>query len=217
MSHVRPPASKLLAGNLRFQQWFRDDRETFAKLVSKQEPRAFYVGCSDSRVVPNFILDAAPGDVFVARNVGGIVPPPDHPLAVSIGAALEFAVNSLGVSEIILCGHDDCGALKGIVKGDIDLASNLGIWLSHGAESLAKSDRATLPMARLVERFVEAQYRNLLEFELVERALALGRVTVHAWVYDPATGRIRARAADGLFHEVIGEPPSREGEREAAE
>ena len=206
---LRPPASKLLDGNLRFQQWFRDDRETFAKLVSKQEPRAFYVGCSDSRVVPNFILDAAPGEVFVARNVGGIVPPPNDPLGISIGAALEFAVNSLGVSEIIVCGHDDCGALKGIVGGNIDLDSNLGRWLSRGAASLAPID-PDVTMPRLVERFVQAQYRNLLSFDLVERAIASGRITAHAWVYDPATGRIRAMASDGVFHDVIGEAPPRD-------
>jgi len=201
----RPPASKLLEGNLRFQKWFREDRETFAKLVSKQEPRAFYVGCSDSRVVPNFILDAAPGEVFVARNVGGIVPPPHDPLGMSIGAALEFAIENLGVTEVVVCGHDDCGALKGIVAGKVALHSNLGYWLKRGAESLKSlGDLSTIPMRRLVEQFVQQQHQHLLEFDLVQRAIADKRVTVHGWVYDGSTGRIRAMAPDGVFHEVIG-------------
>ncbi len=209
---LRPPASKLLQGNLRFQKWFQEDRETFAKLVSKQEPRAFYVGCSDSRVVPNFILDAAPGEVFVARNVGGIVPPPHDPLGMSIGAALEFAVDSLGVQEIIVCGHDDCGALKAIAAGKVELKSNLGYWLKRGAESLRDLDVKTIAPRKLVEKFVEAQYHHLLEFELVQRALAEGRITVHGWVYDGSTGRIRAMSPDGIFHEVIGtddQPPGK--------
>jgi carbonic anhydrase len=210
---LRPPASKLLEGNLRFQKWFQEDRETFAKLVSKQEPRAFYVGCSDSRVVPNFILDAAPGEVFVARNVGGIVPPPHDPLGMSIGAALEFAVDNLGVQEIIVCGHDDCGALKAIAAGKVELKTNLGYWLKRGAESLRDVDVATVHPRLLVERFVEAQYHHLLEFDVVQKALAEGRISVHGWVYDGSSGRIRAMSADGVFHEVIGgesaEPPAR--------
>jgi carbonic anhydrase len=202
----RPPASKLLDGNLRFQQWFREDRETFAKLVLRQDPRAFYVGCSDSRVVPNFILDAAPGEVFVARNVGGIVPPPHDPLGMSIGAALEFAVDGLGVEEIIVCGHDDCGALKGIVAGKIELQTNLGYWLKRGAESVKPlGDLKAIPMPRLVEHFVRAQFEHLREFDLVRRAIDRG-VTLHAWVYDPGTGRIRAMSEDGIFHEIMGDP-----------
>lgn len=200
----RPPASKLLEGNVRFQKWFQEDRETFAKLVSKQEPRAFYVGCSDSRVVPNFILDAAPGEVFVARNVGGIIPPPHDPLGMSIGAALEFSVESLGVQEIIVCGHDDCGALKGIAAGKVELKTNLGMWLKRGAESLRDVDIKALPMRTLVERFVEAQYRHLLEFDIVQKGLSEGRLTIHAWVYDGSSGRIRAMAPGGTFHEVLG-------------
>ena len=203
---ARPPASKLLEGNLRFQKWFQEDRETFAKLVSKQESRAFYVGCSDSRVVPNFILDAAPGEVFVARNVGGIVPPPHDPLGMSIGAALEFAIESLGVQEVVVCGHDDCGALKGIVAGKVELHSNLGYWLKRGAESVkGLGDLKYIPMRRLVEQFVESQYQHLLEFDVVQRALADKRIVVHGWVYDGSTGRIRAMAPDGVFHEVMGE------------
>jgi len=203
---LRPPASKLLEGNVRFQRWFREDRETFAKLVSKQEPRAFYVGCSDSRVVPNFILDAAPGEVFVARNVGGIVPPPHDPLGMSIGAALEFAIENLGVQEVVVCGHDDCGALKGIVAGKVALDSNLGYWLKRGAESLKPlGELGEIPIRRLVELFVQQQHQHLLEFDVVQRALADKRVVVHSWVYDGSTGRIRAMAPDGVFHEVIGD------------
>lgn len=202
----RPPASKLLEGNLRFQKWFQEDRETFAKLVAKQQPRAFYVGCSDSRVVPNFILDAPPGEVFVARNVGGIIPPPHDPLGMSIGAALEFAIESLGVAEVVVCGHDDCGALKGIVAGKVALDSNLGYWLKRGAESLKPlGDLSVIPVRRLVELFVQQQYEHLLEFDVVKQAIKDKRVVVHGWVYDGATGRIRAMAPDGVFHEVIGE------------
>jgi carbonic anhydrase len=213
-----PPASKLLDGNLRFQKWFQEDRETFAKLVSKQQPLAFYVGCSDSRVVPNFILDAAPGEVFVARNVGGMVPPPHDPLGMSIGAALEFAIESLGVAEVVVCGHDDCGALKAITAGQVELKTNLGYWLKRGADSVKPlGDLKAIPPRRLVEKFIEAQYRNLLEFEVVVRALEEKRIVVHAWVYDGASGRIRARAEDGVFHEIIGGEGARLSTSVAAE
>lgn len=202
--HNRPPASQLLQGNVRFQRWFQEDRETFARLVSKQEPRAFYVGCSDSRVVPNFILDAPPGEVFVARNVGAIVPPPRDPLGMSIGAALEFAIDHLKVPEVIVCGHDCCGALQGIISGKVDLKSNLGFWLERGLYSVRSfGELSAIPIRELVERFVAVQLSNLLEFDVVKRAMDEGRLVAHAWVYDPASGRIRAMAPDGRFHELM--------------
>lgn len=196
--------STLLQGNVRFQRWFQEDRETFARLVARQEPRAFYIGCSDSRVVPNFILDAPPGEVFVARNVGAIVPPPRDPLGTATGAALEFAIDHLGVREVIVCAHDHCGALRGIVEGRVDLKSNLGYWLERGLYSLRElGDLSAIPPRELTERFAARQLQNLLEFEVLGRAITEGRVVAHAWVYDPATGRIRAQGEDGGFHETV--------------
>ncbi len=203
MATMRPPHSNLLLGNLRFQKRFQEERETFVKLVAGQQPRALYIGCADSRVVPNFIVDAGPGEVFVARNVGAIVAPPSDPLGMSIGAALEFAIESLQVPEVIVCGHDHCGALKAIAGGNVDLKSNLGFWLRRGLDSVKDlGDLSSIALPRLVERFVQAQYSNLLEYEVVARAVEQRRIVTHAWVYDPATGRIRAMAADGSFHEL---------------
>jgi carbonic anhydrase len=109
----------------------------------------------------------------------------------------------------VICGHDDCGAIKGITSGVIDRHSSLGDWLRRGADSVADlGDLSAIPLRALVEKFVERQYQNLLEHAVASRALSEGRIVVHAWVYDPATGRMRAMAPDGVFHEVICNAPS---------
>ena len=100
-----PRANSLLIGNSRFQAVFKQNRGAFLELLKGQNPRALYIGCADSRVVPNFIIDAGPGEVFVMRNVGAVVPPPGRDDALGIAAAVEFAVFHLNVPRVVVCAR----------------------------------------------------------------------------------------------------------------
>ncbi len=188
-----PPPS-FTEGNLRFQSnTFGPNAKAFHELTKGQEPRALYVGCSDSRVVPNLILDMAPGELFVTRNIGAIVPPPDDPASANTGAVLDYALGVLGVPDIIVCGHDLCGALEAILTGKAPPGSHLERWLRKGSKSIdgvdLYLDAARFPIERLVEQFVLAQMRNLAQYSAVRDAGST--VTVHGLVYDPHSGRMR--------------------------
>jgi carbonic anhydrase len=200
--------NSLVVGNLRFQQGhFHEERETFVELVKGQEPRALYIGCSDSRVVANFILDAGPGEVFVVRNVGAVVPRPEDPAADSVVSAIEYAIFHLKVRHVVVCAHDHCGALEAIAHG-VDPATPVGSWLHRAAKSLPAhvlAQVATIPAGNLAELFVRAQFVNLTMHEVTQKALRERRVQLHAWVYDPETGRVRVMGDDGKFGVVVAE------------
>src|SRR5258708_15025019 len=130
---------KLIQGIMEFRRTRREAmRETFAKLALGQNPDSLFIACSDSRVAANVFASTDPGDLFVIRNLGNIMPPfPDEGSAV---AALEFATETLKVSHIIVCGHSDCGAIREPAKNPNTLGkSPLGLWLRH-AKSAADAD-----------------------------------------------------------------------------
>lgn len=192
----RHPGSSLSLGNLRFRQKvFEPQRASFQSLVAGQSPRALYIGCSDSRVVAEKIFDLAPGELFVVRNIGAIVPHADDPASTSVGAALAYAIDVLKVPEVIVCGHDLCGALRAIVSRS-DLAdSHLERWLRKGSADVAGFDLIDhsdeMSIERLVERFVTVQVETLGGYDVVRRGVEEGRLQVSGAVYDPCTGQLR--------------------------
>ncbi|MDP3277353.1 MAG: carbonic anhydrase [Deltaproteobacteria bacterium] len=193
---IKRETRKLVEGNLRFQSAvFEPQRESFEELLSGQAPRALYVGCSDSRVVAEMILDVVPGELFVVRNIGAIVPHAEDPSATSLGAALDYAINVLGVPDIVVCGHDLCGALGAIVEGTAPRGSHLERWLRKGSTEVEGFDLLdhTEEMTReqLVERFIATQLKTLTEYETVRLGLEAGRLGLHGAVYDPRSGRLR--------------------------
>ena len=112
----------LIRGHRKFrQEYANNEREFLKRLASKgQSPNALYIGCSDSRVVPELLTSSSPGEIFVLRNVANLVPVFDHPDS-SVGAAIEYAVGHLQVPHIIVCGHYECGG----VKAALDLCRSL--------------------------------------------------------------------------------------------
>lgn len=193
-------ALNLEQGNLRFQnEVFAPQRASFEQLVEGQRPRALYVGCADSRVVAELILDVAPGELFVVRNIGAIVPHPDDEASTSLGAALEYAIQVLGVPDVVVCGHDLCGALRAIVAGNTPRGSHLDRWLRKGSsdvEGFDLIDHCTeMPIERLVERFVALQIDSLMQYPVVRDGVAQSKVSVQGAVYDPRTGRLRLHRA----------------------
>jgi carbonic anhydrase len=191
----------LAQGNLRFQQEvFEPQRSTFESLIEGQAPRALYVGCSDSRVVAELILDLAPGELFVVRNIGAIVPHPEDPSSTSLGAALDYAIHVLEVPDIVVCGHDLCGALRAIVAGDTPRDSHLERWLRKGSSDVQGFDlldhAKEMTLEELVQRFVAVQVDTLLSYDVVREALGQGKLRVQGAVYDPRTGRLRVHQPD---------------------
>lgn len=135
---------KLVNGIVEFRQKILPGyREKFAALALGQRPDVLFIACSDSRVVPNLFASTDPGDLFVVRNVGNLIPScglDGHSSAdESEAAAIEFAVMNLNVADIIVCGHSDCGAMHALVEGRNKVTSpNLRAWLRHGEPALGR-------------------------------------------------------------------------------
>jgi carbonic anhydrase len=165
----------------------------FSRLAHIQRPDLLWIGCSDSRVPANDIVGLAPGELFVHRNVANLVPPTD----VNALAVIEFAVSSLGVRHIIVCGHYHCGGVRAALEGH--QAGAVALWLQP-LRNLADAHREELAALasddarwdRLCELNVVAQVRAVGRSEIVESARERGAaLAVHGWIYDLEDGLLR--------------------------
>jgi carbonic anhydrase len=191
------------------------ERDLFLRLATQQTPSVLFVTCSDSRVVPHLMTQADPGELFVIRNAGNIIPPPRRE-ATGEAATLEYAVNALGVADIIVCGHSNCGAMKGLLQRD-DLNDTLPTvkeWLSicEPTRSIMDTHYADLPSeARLnqtIELNVLAQLNNLRCHSSVAARLHKGDISLHGWVYDIPSGVVRGFDSTLQAFVNINEPAS---------
>ena len=194
---VRRMVDELLAGHGRFRaEYAADGRAYLARLARDgQRPAAMLVGCADSRVIPELLTGADPGELFVVRNVANVIPPSGS-AAVSVGAALEFAIGSLGIRHLIVCGHDVCGGVSAVLDdAPLDPRSSLAHWLEHVAAPVRRARvAATDPAAtlrRAVEENVLEQLANALSYPVVQDARDAGRLDLHGWVYDIGTLELR--------------------------
>jgi carbonic anhydrase len=171
--------------------------EEFAKLAEGQSPQVLFITCSDSRVVPALITGARPGQLFELRTAGNIVPPYASERPTGEAATIEYAVEVLGVQDIVVCGHSHCGAVGALVRGD-DLAAVPAVrdWLAHAADEPAPSDADDPTVERAVRNHVLAQLLRLRSYPCVERRLADGRLRVRGWYYEVHTGAVREHSAD---------------------
>src|SRR5580765_6832895 len=142
---------KLIRGIVEFRRNVRPEyRETFARLALGQSPDTLFIACSDSRVVPNTFASADPGDLFVIRNVGNLIAPAGHDglsqSDESEAAAIEFAIEKLAVTDIIVCGHSECGAMQAVLNGRSAVESaHLRSWLRHGEDGLKRLSDGRAP------------------------------------------------------------------------
>jgi len=188
---------KLLDGYKRFvAEIFPERRSEFHLLAETQAPEWLFITCSDSRVVPDLVLGTGPGDLFITRNAGNVIPVSSNDVD-GVTATIEYAVEVLRVKHAILCGHSDCGALKAALDRDgLEKLPKARRWLSHveGAfthrQPLNPADGDSAPLASLIRGNVVAQLLNLRAQPSVARAMNEGRLTVHGWYYDILTGRI---------------------------
>ena len=191
---------KLYKGIHHFQQsYFEKEEEFFRRLSVTQNPEVLFITCADSRVDPNLVTQSKPGELFIVRNLGNIIPPFD---AIkdknSIGAAIEFAVKRLKVSDIIVCGHTNCGAIKALCEEDETLEDtpHLRDWLriaSPVKEIVNNYYRGSAPELRqqLTEQEnILEQLRNIQTYPFVIQALNNGTLHLHGWYYEIGTGEI---------------------------
>ncbi len=191
---------KLVEGIIEFRKKVQPGyREKFARLALGQSPDTLFIACSDSRVVPNTFASTDPGDLFVVRNVGNLIPrcgTDGHSQAdESEGAAIEFAVMSLKVSDIIVCGHSECGAMTHLLDGREKIAApNLKAWLRHGEPSLkrlGKEKSDTKERINLLsQKNVLQQLENLRTYPVVKELLADGRLKLHGWWFELTTANV---------------------------
>lgn len=189
-------------GNELFQKaYFKDHEAELIRLAKDgQSPKALFIGCSDSRVIPDLMIQTNPGDLFVMRNVGNFVPSykPDEDFHAT-ATAIEYAVSILKVSEIIICGHTHCGACEALYE-DINAPSLIHTrkWLSLGEKAKQNALQAVgedgdhEKLLRLTEQFsILSQIENLLTYPYVNKLLKEEKLFIHGWYYDIETGRIR--------------------------
>jgi carbonic anhydrase len=191
---------KLFKGYMKFREAdFESHRELFKELGRKQTPHTLFIGCSDSRVVPNMITQTDPGELFIVRNIANIVPPyrqtEDY---VATTSAIEYAVLALDVDTIVICGHSNCGgcAALNLPPEQLDHLPHVRKWLEVSKEVKGRVDRLMMgdsPEERewLTERInILVQMKNLLTYPYIVERYRAGTLNIHGWHYIIETGEI---------------------------
>jgi len=197
---------KFAKGNELFKTYFKKNKESLLNLVTNgQSPKALFIGCSDSRVIPDLIVQSNPGDLFVIRNVGNFVPPykPDEDFH-STASGIEYAVSVLNVSDIIICGHTYCGACKHLYKVIEDPSLiHTKKWLELGESAKSSAilslgeDAPQDKLLRLTEKLsVIKQIENILTYPNIKKKFENGNISIHGWYYYIETGNIEYYNAD---------------------
>ncbi|MFE2151228.1 carbonic anhydrase [Streptomyces lavendulae] len=167
--------------------------ELFAELAATHRPRTLFISCSDARVVPELITQSEPGELFVVRTAGNLVPA-HTPGPDGVAAGVEYAVAVLGVTEIVVCGHSACGAMTALAEGhDLGPLPAVADWLRHADAALARTapaDGGRYPLDALVRENVRAQLANLATHPSVARALGSRSLVLRGWVYDIPSGAV---------------------------
>lgn len=202
---------RLLKGLAKFQaEIFPKRHSLFQELASQQNPHALFITCSDSRVIPSLLTQTEPGELFLCRNAGNIVPPYGEVYG-GVSATIEYAVAALKVRDVIVCGHSDCGAMHGILHPKkVAAMPAVSKWLRHGEvarrvvqELHPESDEKDL-LALLTEQNVVAQLANLRTHPSVAARLARGDITLNGWVYHIHSGRVdEYDAAANRFRPIV--------------
>jgi len=188
---------RLIEGHKRFlADVFPRRRDEFHLLAESQAPEWLFITCSDSRIVPDLILGTGPGDLFITRNAGNVVPIASHDVD-GCTATIEYAVDVLRVKHAILCGHSDCGAMKAAIdRVGLEKLPKASRWLQHveaafsHRQPLNPADGPHAELCSLIRGNVVAQLLNLRAQPSVSRAEMEGRLSVHGWYYDILSGRI---------------------------
>ena len=205
------PTQNLINGYRKFREKYRSDHEVFDRLaVEGQDPKVMWIGCSDSRVVPELITGADPGELFDLRNIANVVPPASS-AACATGAAVEYAVIHLGVDHIVVCGHTECGGIAALaVDPDPDSQPHITSWLDLArparervlARGIAEEDQ----YLETIKTNVLLQFDNLRTYPCVADGELNGTLRLHGWLYDLHTGTIKAFNPDSGDWKSVASP-----------
>jgi carbonic anhydrase len=203
------PVDRILRGLSKFQRdVYPRHREFFEALALGQRPDALFITCADSRIDPCLLTQTKPGELFICRVIGNVVPP--YPDAIGgVSATIEYAVGVLGVPDVIVCGHTDCGVMKGVVNPEAVAAlPSVSAWLGYAqpARRAAGSDDILV----ITEHNVLQQLENLKTHPSVAARLAEGDLALHGWVYHIGEGKVCAwDAAERRFLPAHAAPAGR--------
>lgn len=213
---------KLLKGIVEFRtRVLPTCRDRFAELSKGQNPDVLFVTCSDSRVAPNWFASTDPGDLFVVRNVGNLIPPSakgnSTQADVSALAAAEFSVLKLHVTDVVICGHSDCGAMNALFQSKPDSETpHFQTWLAHADAALedfkkGKSLDSTLsPVNQVSQLNVLRQMEHLKSHSFIQERLRQGKLKIHGWWFDIAKADVYAfDAHERKFRIIDGKAPSK--------
>ena len=195
---------EIVSGYRKFRsEVFPQRREDFQRLAKGQDPQMLFITCSDSRIVPEMLMQSGPGELFICRNAGNVVPAHgDHTGGVS--ATIEYAVRALEVPDIVVCGHSDCGVMRSLLNPErVKHMTAVSSWLLYGERArqiveevhheLSEDDKAW----ELAKQNVLAQLDHLKTHPCVAAALTKGKVRLHGWVYRIHTGEVFAWSGRG--------------------
>lgn len=196
---------KILLGLKKFQEEiFPIHKERFEALAETQDPNVLFITCSDSRIDPNLLTQSKPGELFICRNAGNIVPPHSHETG-GMTASIEYAVSVLGVKHIIICGHSSCGAMKAAMAPDtVDSLPHVKVWINHSraaTEAVAHKHQCLGDehLDEVTKQNIILQMNHLKTHPSVFSRLHDDKVQVHGWMYDIKSGNVE------VFDETSGE------------
>jgi carbonic anhydrase len=211
-----PAWQRMLDGVRSFRrEVFPAHRALYETVASEgQKPHTLLITCADSRIDPELLTSSGPGEIFVTRNIGNLVPAYGEMLG-GVSAVIEFAVSGLGVRHIVVCGHADCGAMKGLLRPEsVESMPTVRQWLRNAAAALSivqARDAGSPPdvfMEQLIETNVLLQLDHLRTHPSVAGQMARGALTLHGWVYEIGTGIVRMYdPALGRFEPINGDTP----------
>ncbi|MDJ0305902.1 MULTISPECIES: carbonic anhydrase [Dehalobacter] len=192
---------KLLQGLIQFKETdFQEHRQLFEELGNSQSPHTLFIGCSDSRLVPNLITGTLPGELFVIRNIANIVPPYrniEEYLATT--SAIEYAVNILGIQHIVVCGHSNCGGCKSLYASEKEMQSipHTRKWLELAGNVKEKITAMNIPESEMAKREwmteqinIVEQLKHLLTYPFIKERVLNQTLTIEGWYYIIETGEV---------------------------
>ena len=187
------PVEKFLGGISHFQKHvYPKHKDLFEKLAMGQRPEALFITCADSRIDPCMLTQTKPGELFICRVIGNIVPP--YPDAIGgVSATVEYAVGVLRVPDVIVCGHTDCGVMKGALNPEaLEAYPNVRAWLRYAQVDHREPEPSPEFVLALTEHNVVAQMKNLRSHPTVAARLEEGDLALHGWVYHIGPGTVTA-------------------------
>ncbi|STX29686.1 (beta)-carbonic anhydrase [Legionella beliardensis] len=188
--------SKLIDGLEVFKnKGYKKFEELFKLLAQGQSPEVLFITCCDSRIDPAKLTKTKPGDLFIHRNIGNIIPP--YPIPCGEAATIEYAVEELQVKEIIICGHSQCGAMKGLLASNLEQKRpSVASWLEHAQQALQVAGRdaletdAATTLRSVIECNILTQIENLKTYSIISEKLQRQEITIQGWYYEFETGKV---------------------------